>query len=163
MAVSTQLTMVTVSLLLLVPALALAVPNQEQVIEADDPFQTTASPVPTITQPAPAGSTTSKPSNLPPSHNNHPINCWFDRNATRGDFHCSSKTCYDFVSGKVTFHRIYCERFKNRVERLDEKSKKAIKRIKAPIEGFNQLFKTSLRDWAALQALEYVAKRMRIA
>lgn len=153
--------MVTVILLLL--PLILAITNQEQVIEDDDP-QTTTLPILTITkQQAFPSSTTSNSVKLPPSHSNHPTQCWFDRNATRGDFHCSSKTCYDFSNGKVTFHQVYCERFKNRVERLDEKSKNVIKRIKKPIEGLNQLLKTSLRDWVALQGLEYVAKRMKIA
>ena len=91
------------------------------------------------------------------------ITCSFDKNATRGDFICSCKTCYDFTSGKVTFHRIYCERVTNRIERLDEKGKKLLTRIKRPFEDINGLIKTSLRDWAALQTLEYLGKQMRIA
>lgn len=88
--------------------------------------------------------------------------CWFDKNATRGDFHCSSKTCYNFKTGNVKYHRVYCERFKGRVERMDERSKKMIRKIREPIEKFNSLFKTSLRDWVALKFLDFVSKSMRL-
>lgn len=86
--------------------------------------------------------------------------CWFDKNATRGDFHCSSKTCYNFQSASIKYHRVYCERFQNRVERLDERSKRIMRKIREPMEKFNQLLKTSLRDWIALKFLDFLSKRM---
>ena len=87
------------------------------------------------------------------------IVCQTDRNATRQDFLCTSKTCYNTTSGLVTTFKSVCYRYKNRIESMDERTRKLMKVAKEPVEATKVIIKTAWKDWLGLQFIEYLYQK----
>ena len=84
------------------------------------------------------------------------IICQTDRNGTRQDFLCTSKTCYNATSGLVTTFKSVCYRYKNRIESMDERTRKLMKVAKEPVEATKAIMKTAWKDWLGVQFIEYL-------
>jgi hypothetical protein len=84
------------------------------------------------------------------------IICQSDRNATRKDFLCTSKTCYNSTSGLVTSYKTACYRFNNRIATFDERARHLIKVSKEPLQATKVIFKGAWKDWVGLQFIDWM-------
>lgn len=85
--------------------------------------------------------------------------CAFDRNSTRNDFVCWTKTCFNRTSGLVTEYRSSCHRVKNRLIPFDERSRHLIRVSQIPMNELRMIIKGAWKDWVGLQFIEYLASR----